>query len=133
MKRVAIMGAIAIATFGIANAADKNGNFMMGGSAGGVSCPSFLDSMATARQAGGTRSPAGAGYVWSYVDFVEGFRTGFNSENRGIFDIFAPLEVGEERGFAVLYAIEPWCAQHPEAKFADAVLALAKTLSATAQ
>jgi len=89
--------------------------------------------MASARQAGGVRSPAGVGYVASYGDFVEGFRTAFNSQTPGIFDIFAPLEVGEERGFAVLYAIEPWCAQHPEAKFADAVLALAKTLSATAQ
>jgi hypothetical protein len=43
------------------------------------------------------------------------------------------METGSDAGFAVLYAIEPWCQQHPEARFGDAVLALAATMSRNGQ
>jgi hypothetical protein len=132
MRRLTIAFVVTLGTFGLANAADKEG-MMMGGGVGASGCPSFLNVMATARQRGGLHSINGVTEVVSFLNFVEGFRTGFNSESRGIFDIFAPLESGPDAGFAVLYAIEPWCQQHPEAKFGYAVLVLAETMAKNAR
>src|ERR1035441_2460704 len=95
--------ALVLLASGTSQAADKDGRFMIGGAIGSVSCPTFLNATASARQAGGLQS-GGLGYVNSYLQFVEGFRTGFNSEHSGVFDIFAPLETGTSGGFEVLYA-----------------------------
>jgi hypothetical protein len=58
---------------------------------------------------------------------VTGFQTGFNSQVDGVYDIFASIDGDPVKA---LYAIEPWCAAHPEAKFGNAVLNLADTLRA---
>jgi hypothetical protein len=106
-------------------ARDANG-FWMGGGVGGLGCPEFLNAMATARQKGGLRSPAGVRETGAYENYLSGFQTGFNSEAEGIFDIFKSL--GTDPTLNALYAIEPWCARNPDKKFSEAVLALSSTL-----
>jgi hypothetical protein len=82
--------------------------------------------MATARQKGGVASAAGTQEIVAYADYVLGFQTGFNSEAEGIYDIFESF--GSNSAFRVLYAIEPWCATHPDKNFATALLVLAQSL-----
>jgi len=84
--------------------------------------------MAIARQKGGLQTPDGVRETYGYAMYVLGFQTGFNSEAEGVFDIFSAL--GSVPSDKVLYAIEPWCASHPDKKFSQAVLALAGTLRA---
>lgn len=129
MKRTAIviLCLLSIAS-NSAPAADKNGNFMMGGGVGGLRCPSFLNEMTSAREAGGVHSTEGVNHVAPWLAWVEGFSTGYNYKAPGVFSIFAPLEEGPDAGFAVLFAIEPWCRDHPSAKFSEAVLALANQM-----
>jgi hypothetical protein len=107
-------------------ARDANG-FWVGGGVGALKCPDFLNAMATARQKGGVESGAGGWEIVAYADYVLGFQTGFNSEAEGIYDIFESF--GSSRTpFLVLYAIEPWCATHPDKTFATALLVLAQSL-----
>ena len=82
--------------------------------------------MATARQKGGVGTLPGVREINSYVQYVLGFQTGFNSQFEGVYDIFSSF--GSSPAFSALYAIEPWCASHPEGTFGKAVLALATTL-----
>jgi hypothetical protein len=51
-----------------AKAADKNGQFYVGGGVGGVGCPIFLNVMATARQLGGLHSPEGVDRINPYTN-----------------------------------------------------------------
>jgi hypothetical protein len=91
MKIFAIVSEVVL-VLGPASAADKAGLYMIGGGVGGVGCPEFLNAMQT-RLKGGLNTPAGAEEISNFVNYVEGLRTGFNSENRGgILDIFAALE-----------------------------------------
>jgi|GEM_PF-4388077 hypothetical protein len=104
--------------------------FMVGGGVGAVSCPDFLDAMATARQSGGVTTNAGANVINPYLQYVVGFQTGYNFAADGVFDVFGSL--GKDPAIKVLFAIEPWCAKHPEEHFADALLDLLKTLGENA-
>jgi hypothetical protein len=62
----------------VANAADKNGQYMVGGGVGGLTCAHFLDTMATARQEGGAHSIDGANLLKRCL----GGRTGQNAIDR---------------------------------------------------
>jgi hypothetical protein len=64
---------MAIGAFGLADAADKNAKFMVGGGIGSFACASFLNAMATARHDGGVHTTGGASEVIGYLYFVEGF------------------------------------------------------------
>ena len=99
--------------------------FSVGGGVGGVMCPAFLNAMATARQKGGLRSTAGVQETSGFEMFLSGFQTGFNSEADGIYDIFEAL--GPDPTLQALYAIEPWCASHPDKTFATAVVILSSS------
>ena len=57
-----------------------------------------------------------------FVMYVAGFQTGFNSDADGVYDIFNSF--GENSALKALYAIEPWCASHPDKKFSTALIAL---------
>lgn len=119
---------VALATI---TAADSGGHYTVGGLVGGLTCPQFLNIMATARQDGGLRSVAGSQDTAGLENYVAGFETGMNSQPNGVADIFASL--GPESAEAALYAIEPWCAEHPEEKFGSGVVALARKLKKTAR
>jgi hypothetical protein len=107
--------------------ADKQGRFMMGGGVGGVTCPQFLNQMASARQAGGVGSVAGSEFTSNFSNYILGFQTGYNMMSRNRFDIFAKLDM---QNFDSLYIIESWCKDHPTDKFSDGVIALAEKLAA---
>jgi len=109
--------------------ADKAGNYQAGGLVGDLGCPQFLSIMARARQVGGLQSIPGSNHVASLENYVAGFQTGVNSEPNGIADSLATL--GDAPAEAALYAIEPWCADHPDEKFSSGVVALAKKLKKT--
>jgi hypothetical protein len=123
--RILIAALTGISSSADAAAADANG-FIMGGHVGALGCPEFLNAMATARQRGGLQSVAGVNIINAWMSYVAGFQTGFNSEADGIYDIFKSLNNPSN----VLYAIEPWCASHPDKSFADALLVLAYSLRA---
>jgi hypothetical protein len=106
--------------------ADQQGRYMMGGGVGGVTCPQFLNLMATARQLGGVSTPSGVEQVSNFANYVTGFQTGYNLMSTGSFDIFAKLDTEH---FDALYAIEAWCKDHPAAKFGEGVIALADKLA----
>src|SRR4051812_4014216 len=106
-------------------AADATGKFMSGGGAGGETCPSFLNAMATARQRGGVNSAAGGNLISAFAMYVLGFQTGYNMQTYEVFDVFGSL--GADPSAMVLYAIEPWCSKHPESTFADGLLNLVST------
>jgi hypothetical protein len=115
----------------LVHSADKNGMFMRGGGVGSVGCPQFLNAMATARQSGGLQSLTGIKLIQGYVMYILGFQTGFNSQAEGVYDIWSPL--GDDPANSALYAIEPWCQQHPEANFGQGVIALADKLQSYAK
>ncbi len=127
MKRSAqvlvLLGACVIAYQALA--VDEAG-FMKGGGAGSLSCPEFLNAMATARQKGGAQKLPGVHEIDGFAQYILGFQTGFNSQAEGVFDIFSSF--GSNPAFKALYAIEPWCASHPDKNFAQGLLALAATL-----
>jgi hypothetical protein len=108
------------------SAADSQGRFEMGGGVGASGCPDFLNAMATARQRGGATSAEGVRVINSHIQYVLGFQTGFNVEAEGIYDIFASL--GDNPAVNALYAIEPWCAQNPDKKWATGLLVLSSRL-----
>jgi hypothetical protein len=107
-------------------ASDEKGGFWLGGGVGALGCPQFLDAMATMRQRGGSKRIEGVKIIDPFVSYVAGFRTGFNSEAQGIYDIFSSL--GNDAEVSALFAIEPWCAQNPDKNFATALLFLSLTL-----
>jgi hypothetical protein len=122
MKTLTILGLLLLS----ANvyATDKQGRFTAGGGAGSVSCPMFLDDMATARQLGSLKTADGLRQIDGYVNYALGFQTGFNLMALGIVDIFAKV-----KDVNLLFAIEPWCKDHPDKNFSDGVIALAIKLS----
>jgi len=123
MRRL-ILIAIATVVVPQAQCADKQGNYEVGGGVGSVTCAKFLDAMATARQLGGVSSIKGLPYVVAYMDYIDGFQTGFNLEAPGVYDVFAKLP-----GFDPLFAVEPWCKDHPDKRFGMAVVNLALKLT----
>jgi hypothetical protein len=124
--RVAAIALALVMAAAPAWARDKTGNFMIGGGVGGIHCPEFLDAVAQARQAGGFKTVAGVNLLNPFVQYVLGFETGFNLINTEVYDVFANL--GDDPGGSAIYAIEPYCQQHPDKRFGDGVLWLAATL-----
>jgi hypothetical protein len=112
-------------------ASDEKGGFIIGGGVGFLGCPQFLNAMATMRQSGGSNKIEGVKIISPFVMYVAGFRTGFNSEAQGIFDVFKAL--GEDAEVNALYAIEPWCAKNPDKNFATGLLVLGGTLRKNAR
>lgn len=106
--------------------------FMTGGGVGSVSCPDFVDAMALARQRGGIKSPGGVQVVHQFIQYVLGFRTGFNMAWPGVYDAFAPMG-NEDVGNKSIVYIESWCANHPASGFDDGIFELLKTLKTNAQ
>jgi hypothetical protein len=62
---------------------------------------------------------------------THGFETAFNLKSPGIYDIFAPLSDTGSAAFPALFAIEADCKDHPEKKFANALLTLAAKMEVT--
>ncbi len=122
-KQLVVGVVVAIGTLGQVSAA----SIITGGGAGSVSCPDFLNAMQTARQAGGLGMPDGVRATISYVMYVLGFQTGFNWGSN-TYDIFGALGADPEHGNRVLFALEPYCANHPEKHFDDALFDLVKKL-----
>ena len=112
-------------------AADEQGNYFIAGGAGAMSCPAFLDAMASARQHGGVQSASGIHYVRDYAAYVLGFETAFNLKSPGVYDVFAPISDSGSAAFPALFAIEADCKDHPEKKFAHALLSLDAKMEAT--
>jgi hypothetical protein len=111
-------------------ASDETGKFMTGGGVGSVSCPEFLDSMATARQRGGLSSLGGVTAIAPFAMYVAGFQTGYNMGVEGVYDVFAPL--GDNANEKVLISVEAWCSKHPEATFDFGLFDLLKLLDENA-
>ena len=109
-----------------AQGADKNGNYKIGGGVGVMKCPEFLDVMATHRQLGGMNTESGAVAVNPEIEYVLGFQTGFNLVSTSGLDIFQKISPSE--GVNALYAIEPYCQQHPDKNFGQALIWLATYL-----
>ena len=116
-----------IVLLGNAAAARDDRGFRMGGGVGAVSCPDFLNAMATARKKGGLTSVAGLREIAPYQYYISGFQTGYNSEADGVYDIFESLG-NDDASDRVLSELELWCASHPDQTFAIALLAIAQSL-----
>lgn len=126
MMRKAVLAAVVIFAAAPAWARDKDGNFQIGGGVGAVNCPQFLDIVAQARQSGGTKTVQGVTLLNPFLQYVLGFQTGFNLMNPEIYDVFAKL--GDDPAGSALFAIEPYCQQHPDKRFGQGLLWLAGTL-----
>jgi hypothetical protein len=114
--------------------ADANNRFRMGGFVGGLPCPQFLNAMATMRQQGGVNTQgsistsAAATTLSPWIGYAAGFQTGFNSEAKGVYDIFASLGDVSAQLINVLYATESICGQNPKLSFSEALLTLASRI-----
>jgi len=128
MRTVELATAFFLLAMPAAHAADSKGAFITGGGVGATTCPDFLNAMATARQKGGATSPGGVTVLNGFAHYVLGFQTGFNSEADGVYDVFTSL--GPSPAFQALYAVEAWCGQNPDRKFASGLLDLANRLRA---
>jgi len=126
--KIWVMSVIIVALFSSGAGAYTEKGFMTGGGVGSVSCPDFLNAMATARQSGGLTSVAGVRIINPFGSYVLGFQTGYNFGADGVYDVFSSFGAEGDHTNKILFAIEPWCAQHPEAKFDTALFELLKTL-----
>lgn len=69
-------------------AADSNGQYMVGGGIGSVSCVDFISAMEEARRLGWTRSAASMSGVASFIAFLSGFQTAYNAHVADTCDLF---------------------------------------------
>lgn len=59
---------------------------------------------------------------WSYIAFIQGYRTAFNEKQPGTYDLLP-----DEKMPFYLSWLEQWCSLFPRNTFADAVIALAQS------
>lgn len=104
-----------------AHGADANGNYIVGGGAGGVRCPDYVATMERAR----SHSIGSLRYVQEtqgFTMFLLGFQTGYNMSTPDTYDIFP----GTEGDYPLLSWVENYCRANPTLRFGDGVIALAR-------
>jgi len=107
---------------------DKNGEYIVGGGVGSVSCSQYISLLAQAQLAGGINSLEGANMVNPYMSYIVGFQTGYNVSHQGKKDIFADIG-GASPTSKALFLIEDWCKKNPDKRFGAAVITLADNLN----
>ncbi len=95
---------------------DENGEYMVGGGVGGVSCNIFISSMASAQVKGGLNSIEGVDAVLPFISYVLGFQTGYNVAHPSIRDIFSAVD-GNTDTDKILFWVEDWCKKNPKETF----------------
>ncbi|QLG87667.1 hypothetical protein HQ393_05025 [Chitinibacter bivalviorum] len=104
----------------IANAEDKNGNFVVGGGVGGVECPEFVSTMERATSHGlGSSEYTQA--IYPYVMFIAGFMTGYNAQAKDTCNIFDSYSNDQRLAW-----LNNYCKSNPLDKFGSAVIKLSK-------
>lgn len=93
--------------------------FRTGGLIGGTPCSTLLDFTARAREVGGIKTTAGMLEVGHHLQYIAGFRTGFNL---GTARANTEMNVfGDLRNEDVLLSVENWCASNPGRTFDDGI------------
>lgn len=103
-----------------ASGAGPNGEFQMGGGAGGVTCPEYRSVMHGARE----HAIGSVPYVTqtqAFSMYVLGFQTGFNSSADGVCDVFNDITADQ-----VLEWVDNYCQANPLKKFSHGVISLAR-------
>jgi len=105
---------------GAAFAADSNGNYMVGGGAGSVSCGEFAETLENAKAHGyGTIE-----YVTTmqgFTMYLLGFQSGYNKAAPNTYDIFSGIEEKE-----LMSRLSKFCRANPGTRFGVAVAVLAE-------
>ena len=107
----------------LSHAADKNGNYVMGGGVGGVKCSQFVASMEKGRSFG-IGSYEYVIETYGFQMYLLGFQTGYNMGAPETYDIFYGYESTNE----LLARIENFCRIIPDVTFGFAVTSLGKKL-----
>lgn len=111
---------------GSVTAADSDGDFWLGGGAGGVKCPDFVAAMEKGRSHGVGTIPY-VRKIGSYTMYLLGFQTGYNMSTPATCDIFPGVD-GVEGEYPLLSWAENYCRANPSQRFGDAVVSLAREL-----
>src|SRR5438132_5892980 len=91
LRKIALLLSI---VSGTALAADLNGNYMVGGGAGSISCSEFVENLENAR-AHGEGTIKYVTIMQGFTMYLLGFQTGYNKGAPNTYDIFAGIEEKE--------------------------------------
>lgn len=105
--------------------------FMTSGGVGGISCPDFLNFMASSRQAGGFDTRPGLHIVNPFIQYANGFGTAYNMTMPDMYDLYDSLRPNV--GLKVLFLVEPWCRENPGENFDRGLIEVIKTLLPSAK
>lgn len=100
---------------------DENGEYIVGGGVGGVSCNVFISTMADAQVKGGLNSIEGINTVLPFISYILGFQTGYNAAHPTIRDIFSAID-GNTDTDKILFWTEDWCKKNTKKIFGSSLI-----------
>ena len=102
----------------VSAAEEGTGKYIVGGGAGGVSCPSFDETMGNAKKHG-VNSIGYANETSGFLMYLFGFQTAYNLQKSSTCDIFGNFDTNQ-----LLTWVENYCTSNPLENYGSGVVAL---------